>query len=152
MDRNEDEIGRLQPEGAFSSEVFSYKAVCEGLPWWLRQKESACSAGDLGLIPGLGRSPGEGNGYPLQYSCLENPMGGGVHGVAKCRTRLSNLHTLYVRAFICGGEQGGVKARLLCRHTSFSPFPQPCSSATPARVPQVPFPMGGRGVGGGALA
>ena len=35
-------------------------------------KESACNAGDLGLIPGLGRSPGEGNGYPLQYSCLEN--------------------------------------------------------------------------------
>ena len=37
-------------------------------------KESACSAGDPGLIPGSGRSPGEGNGYPLQYSCLENPM------------------------------------------------------------------------------
>ena len=37
-------------------------------------KESACSAGDLVLIPGSGRSPGEGNGYPLQYSCLENPM------------------------------------------------------------------------------
>ena len=38
-------------------------------------KESACNAGDLGLIPGLGRSPGKGNGYPLQYSCLENPHG-----------------------------------------------------------------------------
>ena len=37
-------------------------------------KESACNVGDLGLIPGLGRSPGEGNGNPLQYSCLENPM------------------------------------------------------------------------------
>ena len=37
-------------------------------------KESACSTGDLGLIPGSGRSPGEGNGYPLQYSCLENPI------------------------------------------------------------------------------
>ena len=37
-------------------------------------KESACTAGDLGLIPGLGRFPGEGNGNPLQYSCLENPM------------------------------------------------------------------------------
>ena len=37
-------------------------------------KESACNAGDLGSIPGLGRSPGEGNGNPLQYSCLENPM------------------------------------------------------------------------------
>ena len=41
-------------------------------------KEAACNAGDLGLIPGLGRSPGEGNGNPLQYSCLENPMDGGA--------------------------------------------------------------------------
>ena len=51
-------------------------------------KESACSAGDLGLIPGSGSSPGEGSGSPLQYSCLENPMDRGawqatVHGVAK---------------------------------------------------------------------
>ena len=44
-----------------------------GLPWWLDGKESACNAGDLGLIPGLGRSPEEGHGNPLQYSCLENP-------------------------------------------------------------------------------
>ena len=55
-------------------------------------KASACNAGDLGSIPGLGRSPGEGNGNPLQYSCLENPMDRGawwatVHGVAKSRTR-----------------------------------------------------------------
>ena len=54
-------------------------------------KESACNAGDPGLIPGLGRSPGAGNGNPLQYSCLENPMDRGarwaiVHGVAKSRT------------------------------------------------------------------
>ena len=41
-------------------------------------KASACNAGDLGSIPGLGRSPGEGNGNPLQYSCLENPMDGGA--------------------------------------------------------------------------
>ena len=59
-------------------------------------KESACSIGDLGLIPGLGRSPREGNGNPLQYSCLENPMDRGawwatVHGVAKSRTRLSDF-------------------------------------------------------------
>ena len=56
------------------------------------------NAGDLGLIPGLGRSPGEGNGYPLQYSCLENSMGRGtwwatVHGVTKSWTWLSNQHT-----------------------------------------------------------
>ena len=59
-------------------------------------KESAYNAGDLGLIPGSGRSPGEGSGSPLQYSCLENPMDGGawwatVQGVAKSRTRLSDL-------------------------------------------------------------
>ena len=59
-------------------------------PGGLDSKESACNAGDLGLIPRLGRSPGEGNGYPLQYSCLENPMDRGawwatVHGVAKSR-------------------------------------------------------------------
>ena len=63
-------------------------------------KASACNAGDLGSNPGSGRSPGEGNGNPLQYSCLENPMDGGawwatVHGVAKSRTRLSDFtHSL----------------------------------------------------------
>ena len=45
-----------------------------GLPWWLGGKESTCNAGDLNLIPGLGRPPGVGNGNPLQYSCLGNPM------------------------------------------------------------------------------
>ena len=58
-------------------------------------KESACSAGDLGLIPGSGRSPGGGHGNPLQYSCLENPMDRGtwqaaVYGVAQSQTRLSD--------------------------------------------------------------
>ena len=58
-------------------------------------KASACNAGDLGSIPGLGRSPGEGNGNPLQYSCLENPMDGGawwatVHEVTKSQTWLSD--------------------------------------------------------------
>ena len=45
-----------------------------GLSWWLSGKESACSAGDVGLIPGWGRCPGVGNDNPLQYSGLENPM------------------------------------------------------------------------------
>ena len=58
-------------------------------------KESACSAGDLGPIPGLGRSPGEGNRNLLQYPCLENLMDrgagwGAVHGVTKSQTRLSD--------------------------------------------------------------
>ena len=66
-----------------------------GFPGGSDGKESACDAGDLGLIPGLGRSPGGGNGNPLQYSCLENPMDRGVwwiivHGVAKSQTRLSD--------------------------------------------------------------
>ena len=60
-------------------------------------KESACNAGDLDSIPGSGRSPGEGNGNPFEYSCLENPVGRGawqsiVHGVAKTQTRLRNFH------------------------------------------------------------
>ena len=46
-----------------------------GFPGGSDGKESACNVGDLGSIPGLGRSPGEGKGYPLQYSCLENPHG-----------------------------------------------------------------------------
>ena len=49
-------------------------------------KESTCKAGDLGSVPGLGRSPGEGKGYPLQYPGLENPMDSIVHGVTKSRT------------------------------------------------------------------
>ena len=58
------------------------------LPWWLSGKESAYNVGDLSLIPKLGRSPGEGNGNPLQYSCLENSMDRGiwwvsVHGITK---------------------------------------------------------------------
>ena len=59
-------------------------------------KASACNAGDLGSIPGLGRSPGEGSGNPLQYSCLENPMDreacwATVHAIAKSRTQLSSF-------------------------------------------------------------
>ena len=58
-------------------------------------RESACNAGDLGLIPRLGRSLGEGNGNPLQYSCLENPMDKGawqvvVHGITRSQTQLSD--------------------------------------------------------------
>ena len=66
-------------------------------------KASACNAGGLGSIPGSGRSHGKGNGNPLQYSCLENPMDSGawwatVHGVAKSQTRLSNLTLLNIKA------------------------------------------------------
>ena len=66
-----------------------------GFPHSSVGKESACNAGDPGSIPGLGRSPGEGNGNPPQYSCLDNPMDRGawqaiVHGIAKSQTRLSD--------------------------------------------------------------
>ena len=63
-----------------------------GFPCGSAGKESACNMGDLGSIPGLGRSPGEGTGYPLQYSGLENSMDCIVHGVAKSRTRLNDFH------------------------------------------------------------
>jgi len=66
--------------------------------------ESASSAGDPGSIPGSGRSPGEGNGNPFQYSCLENPMDGGawqatVHGIAKSQTQLSDFTSPVNRLF-----------------------------------------------------
>ena len=66
-----------------------------GFPGGSDNKASACNAGDPGLIPGLGGSPGEGNGYPLQYSCLENSMDRGawlatVHGVTSIWIPLSN--------------------------------------------------------------
>ena len=63
-----------------------------GFPCGSAGKESAYNAGDLGLIPGLGRSSGEGNGYPLQYSGLENSMYCTVHGVTKSQTWLNNFH------------------------------------------------------------
>ena len=69
--------------------------MCWGFPGGSDGKESACDAGDPGSIPGLGGSPGEGNGYTIQYSCLENSMDRGawwatIHGVAKSQTWLSN--------------------------------------------------------------
>ena len=64
----------------------------DGFPCDSAGKESACSVGDLSSIPGLGRSPGEGKGYPLQYSGLENFMDYTVHGVAKSQTGLRNFH------------------------------------------------------------
>ena len=62
-----------------------------GFPHGSVGKEFTCNAGDLGSIPGLGRSPGKGKGYPLQYSSLENSMGCIVHGVAKSWTQQLSL-------------------------------------------------------------
>ena len=66
-----------------------------GFPCGSVGKESACNVGDMGLIPGLGRSPGKGKGYPLQYSGLENSKDCIVHGVAKSWTQLSDFHFHY---------------------------------------------------------
>ena len=63
-----------------------------GFPGGSGGKESVCSVGNLGLIPELGRLPGEGNSYPLQYSRLENSMDCIAHGVVKNWTRLSDFH------------------------------------------------------------
>ena len=74
-------------------QISKVHSLCSGLECHCgsTSKESACNVGDLGLIPGLGRSPGERNGNSLQYSCLENLMNQGgwwatVHGVAKSQT------------------------------------------------------------------
>ena len=71
--------------------VFQTVAIF-GLPYTSVGKESSCNVRDLGSIPGLGRSPGEGKSYPLQYSGLENSMDCIVHGVAKSQTWLSDFH------------------------------------------------------------
>ena len=71
-----------------------------GFPDNLVGKESACIAGDLGSVPGLGRSTGEGKGYPLQYSGLENSMDCMVHEVPKSQTPLSNFPFTH---FTCPG-------------------------------------------------
>ena len=80
-----------------------YLTEGQGLPWWFISKESACQCRRQGSIPVWGRSPGEGNGNPLQYSCLENPMNreawwATVHGVARVEHNLATKplpHPLY---------------------------------------------------------
>ena len=82
-----------------------------GFPGGSEGKESACNAGDLSSIPGLGIFPGEGNGYSLQYSCPENPMDRGawwatVHGVTKSWTQLKQFSThtytyMYIHKCTC---------------------------------------------------
>ena len=89
-----------------------------GLPCGSDGKESACNAGDLGLVPGLERSPGEGNGYPLQYSCLQDSMDKGtwqttVRGVAKSLIHLSDFHLMTVWGFPCGAS--GKEPTCQCR-------------------------------------
>ena len=89
-------VGAPTPQNSKNSQnIFRHSS---GLPWWLSCKESAYNAGDVGLISETGRSPGEGNGNPLQYSCLENSMNRGawratVHAVARVRHDLPTKTT-----------------------------------------------------------
>ena len=91
---------------------FSFtESIIIGFPGSSDGKKSACNAGDLGLMPGSGRFPEEGNGNPLQYSCLENSMDKGVHGVTKSRTRLINTFTLPLSSV--KSEGGGLISKSL---------------------------------------
>ena len=95
--------------------MFVFKSISltfQGCPGGSDAEASACRVGDPGLIPGLGRSPGEGNGSPLQYSCLDNPIDGGtwwatVHGVAESQTRLSDFTLSTFQPLVCSCSDGG---------------------------------------------
>ena len=98
------QLNNSWPTETMRKYVFSFIL---GFPGSSAGKESACDAGDLSSIPGSGKTPGEGNGYPLQYSCLENFMDRGVwqatvHGVAKSRTRLSDFHFTFFKLLSLG--------------------------------------------------
>ena len=91
-----------------------------GFPGGSDGKESACNAGELGLTPGLGKSPGEGKGYPFQYSCLENSMNGGawqatIHGGLKQEDR-TERPTL----FMCKTDIYSIQFDLFCPQVSFT--------------------------------
>ena len=110
-----------------------------GFPGGPDGKESTCNVGDPGLIPGLGRCPREGNGCPLQYSCLENPTDRGawwatVHGVTKSQTRLSDshFHTSMDRSGVsCGANMSwAAKPRLLSQERLRASVSLPASQAT----------------------
>ena len=82
----------IEPKPKISALIQLLRRIKKTFPGGSAGKESTCSAGYLGSIPGLGRSPGEESGYPLQYSGLENSMGWIVHGVTKSWTQLSDFH------------------------------------------------------------
>ena len=98
--------GKVENEASLCCVIFVSHSLCitfhKGFPCGSAGKESACSAGDLGSIPRLGRSPGEGKSYPLQYSGLENSIDCIVHGVPKSQTRLSDFHSTCIQLFSSG--------------------------------------------------
>ena len=83
---------QVQRKGFLSLKLFVVASRQLGFPCGSAGKESACNAEGLVLIPGLGRSPGEGKGYPLQYSGLENSIDCTVHGVTRSGTQMSDFH------------------------------------------------------------
>ena len=89
----------MNSEGAHPH-IYMYPFSSNGFPSGSDGKESACNVGDLGSIPGSGRSSGEGNGNPLQYSGLENSMDHIVHQVAKSRTQLSDFTSLHLNGLV----------------------------------------------------
>ena len=96
-----DVITRVQEHTEYTKYLL---CIISLLPGGSGGKESAFNVGDLGSIPRSGRSPGEGNGNPLQYSCLENSIDGGagqaaVHGIAKSQTRLCDVRRNCVTNF-----------------------------------------------------
>ena len=111
--------------------IKSTLTLIKGFPCGSAGKESACNVGNLSLIPGLGRSPGEGKGYPLRYSGLENSMDCIVRAVTKSRTRLSDfhfhVHAGYPRAHGAGFSWGTLGAR--AEHISQGHSPQRAEGA-----------------------
>ena len=90
--------------------LFLIPILCWGFACVSASKESASNAGDLGSIPGLGRFPGEGKGYPLQYSDLENFMDSIVHGVANSLTQLSDFHYSVLGSMLANTGSDGIKS------------------------------------------
>ena len=103
-------------------------------------KESACNAEDRGSIPGLGRSPGEGKGYPLRYSGLENSMDCIVNGVTKSQTQLSDFHFHFLshclcEIHLCCESEVKVKVAQLCL-TFYDPIDYTVHGILQARIPE----------------
>ena len=128
--------------------VWLQACVSIGFPCGSACKESARNVEDLGLVPELGRTPGEGKGYPLQYSGLENSMDYIVHGAAKSRTRLSDFHFHMCEDASSVAPNPFVVPRTIA-HQAPLPFPSPGELPDPETEPDwvsslvSPAPAGG---------
>ena len=137
------------PSGKFPClELWSdLRSMLWGFPCGSAGKESTCNLGDQGSIPGLGRSPGEMKGYPLQYSGLENSMDCIVHGLVKSQTWLSNFHVTWSMHNLTTTCTGHMKKKV---HRVTLPLSHIINSATttPHPVPSPPHPSEGVSLGG----